>query len=91
MSKKIKMNYGEVEKVLDKLRTSASLLKATAKESAGRNDLKVVKTLNKLNRDVQALAQAYQNVLLHHMESTQKSVQAMKDTDEMVSSSIRHR
>ncbi|MDQ0221243.1 hypothetical protein ELQ35_20895 [Peribacillus cavernae] len=91
MSKEIKMEYGEVEKVLGKLKSSANSLNASVKDEGGSNNLNVVKKLNKLNQDVQELAKSYQTLLIHNIEATQKSIQTMKDADEMISSSIRQR
>ncbi len=89
MSKEIKIRYDEVEKALNKLKTSTSLIGLTAPSIEGSNELNTVTKMTDINKDLATLAQSYQALLLANIEATQSSVETMKETDETISASIK--
>ena len=89
VSKEIKIRYDEVEKALNKLKTSTSLIGLTAPSIEGSNELNAVTKITDINKDLATLAQSYQALLLANIEATQSSVETMKETDETISASIK--
>ena len=89
VSKEIKIRYDEVEKALNKLKTSTSLIGLTAPSIEGSNELNTVTKMTDINKDLATLAQSYQALLLANIEATQSSVETMKETDETISASIK--
>ena len=89
MSKEIKIRYDEVEKVLNKVKTSTGLIGVTAPSIEGGNKLNTVTKMTDINKDLATLAQSYQALLLANIEATQSSVKTMKETDEAISASIK--
>ena len=89
MSKEIKIRYDEVEKVLNKVKTSTGLIRVTAPSIEGGNKLNTVTKMTDINKDLATLAQSYQALLLANIEATQSSVETMKETDEAISASIK--
>lgn len=91
MSKEIKMNYGEVEAALNKLKASTNQLTVSPKEIPGYNNLEVVDKLIELNEGLHNLTKVYKKQLLANIGSTNESISALKEADELLSSSIKHK
>jgi hypothetical protein len=89
VSKEIKIRYDEVEKVLNKVKTSAGLIEHKAPSIEGGNKLNIVTKMTDINKDLATLAQSYQALLLANIEATQSSVKTMKETDETISAGIK--
>jgi len=89
VSKEIKIRYDEVEKALNKVKTSTGLIGLTAPSIEGSNELNAVTKIIDINKDLVTLAQSYQALLLANIEATQSSVETMKETDEAISASIK--
>ncbi|USK86917.1 YwqI/YxiC family protein [Peribacillus asahii] len=89
MSKEIKIRYDEVEKALNKVQTSTGLIQFTVPSIEGSNELNAVIKITDINKDLATLAQSYQALLLTNIKATQSSVEAMKETDEVISASIK--
>ncbi|MDQ0215833.1 translation initiation factor 2B subunit (eIF-2B alpha/beta/delta family) [Oikeobacillus pervagus] len=89
MSQEIKLEYGEVEQALSTLKSSTGSLETTVPSSIGnQNVLDVVKKLNKLNHSLQEALTSYKALLIHNEEATRKSVDAMRETDEKLATSL---
>ena len=89
MSKEIKIRYDEVEKALNKVKTSTGLIGLTAPSIEGGNELNAVTKIIDINKDLATLAQSYRALLLANIEATQSSVETMKETDGAISASIK--
>ncbi|MCY7951725.1 YwqI/YxiC family protein [Bacillus inaquosorum] len=89
MAQEIKMVYGTVKQGLSQLKNSAELKSSLPGHISGRNHLNVVKSIEQLNEDIKELTEAYTSVLAKHIAQTESAVNAMKETDENISSSMK--
>ncbi|RKQ34722.1 YwqI/YxiC family protein [Oceanobacillus halophilus] len=86
----IKVVQSAVEKALSELRASTTALETSfAKEIQGQNQLDMVDKLNEIRQNYETILATYQALLLQNIESTSKSVETLKQTDERITSSIR--
>lgn len=92
MSGEIKIKYGEVDEALSNLISSANTLKSSVPQGIqGSNVLDSVEKLETLNQSLNKVLESYQLLLMKNAESTKQSIQAMKDTDQQLSSSMKIR
>ncbi|GED01734.1 YwqI/YxiC family protein [Bacillus atrophaeus] len=89
MAQEIKMVYGTVTQGLSQLKSSAELKSSLPGHISGRNHLDVVKSIKQLNEDINKLTETYMSVLAKHIAQTESAVNAMKETDENLSSSMK--
>ncbi|WP_409290424.1 DUF5344 family protein [Peribacillus sp. SCS-37] len=89
MSKQIKIDYAEVGKALNALKGSSDLLNSTLKEVEGSNKLDVIEKLVSIREEMHNLVLTYKQVLNHNINATEESIHSMKETDEIISTSIR--
>lgn len=89
MSKEIKIRYDEVEKALSKVQTSTECVPFTIPSIEGSNELNTITKIIGINKDLATLAQSYQALLLANIEAAQSSVETMKETDKVISASIK--
>jgi superfamily I DNA and/or RNA helicase len=92
MSGEIKIKYGEVDEALSNLISSTNTLKPSSPQGIqGSNVLDSVEKLETLNQSLNKLLESYKLLIMNNAESTKQSVQAMKDTDQELSSSMKIR
>ncbi|KXZ13091.1 YwqI/YxiC family protein [Bacillus nakamurai] len=89
MGQEIKMDFSKVKQGLSQLK-HASVLRSTLPEHfSGCNHLSAVSTIEELNRELKELTEAYAAVLAKQIAQTESAVNAMKETDEAISSSMK--
>lgn len=88
MSTEIKIRYGEVEQALSRLKDSTQALDTSMPSNiGGKNVLEVINRLNELNGKMKVLLTAYKTLLQQNENSTQHSVQMMREADEKLAHS----
>ncbi|MGN1402409.1 MAG: YwqI/YxiC family protein [Bacillus sp. (in: firmicutes)] len=89
MDSEIKIIYTEVEQALEKLRSTADTLDSVKLQKVeGETILDVANKINTLNETLTSIMETYKQVLLDNERSTSRSIQAMKEVDESLSSVI---
>jgi Family of unknown function (DUF5344) len=85
----IHIRFAQVEKKLRQLQNTTEALNISYLSSiAGGNELDVVRKLDELNGELRHLLEKYKTLLLSNIQSTFRSLDAMKETDQAISSSI---
>jgi Family of unknown function (DUF5344) len=85
----IHIRFAQVEKKLRQLQNTTEALNISYLSSiAGENELDVVRKLDELNGELRHLLEKYKTLLLSNIQSTFRSLDAMKETDQAISSSI---
>ncbi|WP_324249265.1 YwqI/YxiC family protein [Bacillus paralicheniformis] len=59
------------------------------KDISGKNNLDVVKKIESMNKDLKSLTKAYASALAKQIAQTEQAVNAIKDADKKLSSSIK--
>jgi uncharacterized protein YukE len=91
MSNEIKMVFAEVEQELTELKSSAQAVETTFPAAVGGdNVLDVVLKLNDITKSLQTTITSYKTLLLNNEDSTRQSIQAMKQADQEVATTIKH-
>ncbi|GCD82506.1 YwqI/YxiC family protein [Parageobacillus thermoglucosidasius] len=89
MNGEIHIQFAQVEKKLRQLQNTTEALTISYLSSiAGGNELDVVRKLDELNGELRHLLERYKTLLLSNIQSTFHSLDAMKETDQAISSSI---
>ncbi|WP_409295965.1 YwqI/YxiC family protein [Peribacillus sp. SCS-26] len=88
MPAEIKVVFPEVEKNLGEMKNASESLDPSSVPPITGNKLDTVTELTELSKKLETVLAAYQNVLNKNIETTRKSVQHMKQTDEMIAGSI---
>ncbi|GMN98884.1 YwqI/YxiC family protein [Parageobacillus thermoglucosidasius] len=89
MNGEIHIRFTQVEKKLRQLQNTTEALTISYLSSiAGENELDVVRKLDELNGELRHLLEKYKTLLLSNIQSTFRSLDAMKETDQAISSSI---
>lgn len=88
---KIQLNYDEMEKALNKLKSSTNLISASPNAITGNNKLDVVDKLIEINDALHNLSTIYKEQLLANIDATNQSISALKEADELISSSIKQK
>ena len=90
MSNEIKIDYGEVENALSQLKAATQSLETSLPTSVGgSNQLDVVTKMEDLNQSFHQMVEAYKALLMNNEQATRTSVEEMRKTDQLLSSSIR--
>ncbi|AAU22037.2 YwqI/YxiC family protein [Bacillus licheniformis] len=90
MGQEIKVKTGEVKQALSKLKHSAQAVKPNVQtDISGKNNLDVVKKIESMNKDLKSLTKAYASALAKQIAQTEQAVNAIKDADKKLSSSIK--
>ncbi len=84
----IKISYSEVESQLDEITAANGSLDPSKPEPISGNKLNVVDKLTSLSVELEEVLLHYQEILTSNNQTSKKSVQSMKETDEMISNVI---
>lgn len=88
MSNEVKVVYADVEEQLGVMENAASALKPTAEPPIEGNTLDVVTKLNELSLQLEQILTNYQAVLQNNIQTTENSVQYLKEQDHRISTTI---
>lgn len=88
MSNEVKVVYADVEEQLGVMENAASTLKPTAEPPIEGNTLDVVTKLNELSLQLEQILTSYQAVLQNNIQTTENSVQYLKEQDQRISTTI---
>ncbi|MFS0875603.1 YwqI/YxiC family protein [Solibacillus isronensis] len=88
MSNEVKVVYADVEEQLGVMESAASTLKPAAEPPIEGNTLEVVTKLNELSLQLEQILTSYQAVLQNNIQTTETSVQYLKEQDQRISTTI---
>lgn len=88
MSTEVKVVYADVEEQLGVMENAASTLKPKAESPIEGNMLDVVTKLNELSLQLEQVLTSYQAVLQNNIQTTENSVQYLKEQDQRISTTI---
>lgn len=88
MSNEVKVVYADVEEQLGVMENAASTLKPKAEPPIEGNMLDVVTKLNELSLQLEQVLTSYQAVLQNNIQTTENSVQYLKEQDQRISTTI---
>ena len=88
MSNEVKVVYADVEEQMGVMENAASTLKPTAEPPIEGNTLDVVTKLNELSLQLEQILTSYQAVLQNNIQTTENSVQYLKEQDQRISTTI---
>lgn len=88
MSNEVKVVYADVEEQLGVMENAASTMKPTAEPPIEGNTLDVVTKLNELSLQLEQILTSYQAVLQNNIQTTENSVQYLKEQDQRISTTI---
>ena len=88
MSNEVKVVYADVEEQLGVMESAASTLKPSAEPPIEGNTLEVVTKLNELSLQLEQILTSYQAVLQNNIQTTENSVQYLKEQDQRISTTI---
>lgn len=88
MSNEVKVVYADVEEQMGVMENAASTLKPTAEPPIEGNTLDVVTKLNELSLQLEQILTSYQVVLQNNIQTTENSVQYLKEQDQRISTTI---
>lgn len=83
MSTEIKIVHHPIDQAMTTLKGSVQSLQASfPSEIKGDNQLEFLKQVNDLNEAYSALLNNYQTLIRQHIEVTEESIEAIKETDQ---------
>ena len=88
MANEVKVIYADVEEQLGVMENAASTMKPTAEPPIEGNTLDVVTKLNELSLQLEQILTRYQAVLQNNIQTTENSVQYLKEQDQRISTTI---
>ena len=88
MSNEVKVVYADVEEQLGVMENAAPTLKPKAEPPIEGNMLDVVTKLNELSLQLEQVLTSYQAVLQNNIQTTENSVQYLKEQDRRISTTI---
>ncbi|MGR3206918.1 YwqI/YxiC family protein [Bacillus glycinifermentans] len=92
MGQEIKVNIGEVKQAISKLKHSSHSIKASVPTDVkGQNHLDASKKIEELNQTINKIAASYASAFSKQIAQTESAVEAIKDTDKQLASSMKTR
>ena len=88
MSTEVKIVYADVEEQLGEMNSAITALDPTAEAPITGNTLDVVTKLTELSTQLEQLLIRYQELLVKNIETTENSVEFMRQSDEEISAAI---
>jgi hypothetical protein len=88
MSTEVKMVYADVEEQLSAMNNAVTSLNPKAEPPITGNTMDVVTKLTELSQQLEQLLSNYQTVLIKNIETANRSVDFMRESDEKISSAI---
>ncbi|MGO4899044.1 YwqI/YxiC family protein [Bacillus sp. GM2] len=90
MGQEIKVNTGEVKQALSNLKHSSHSMKASVPtDIKGQNQLDATMKIEELNQTINKIASSYASAFSKQAAQTESAVEAMKDTDKQLASSMK--
>ncbi|WP_307894440.1 YwqI/YxiC family protein [Bacillus swezeyi] len=90
MGQEIKVKTGEVKEAVSKLKHSSDSMKASVPTDVkGQNHLDTAKKIEELNQSINKIAASYASAFSKQIAQTESAVEAIKDTDKQLASSMK--
>ncbi|MGE7602376.1 DUF5344 family protein [Peribacillus sp. NPDC097675] len=89
LSQEIKVNGEDVKTAISKMdRTMETFKTKLLEDFAAGNELDVVKKINELNHQLEAIGQTYEEILKANNQSVRTAIQEIEKVDQQLSTSI---
>ncbi|WP_301107138.1 YwqI/YxiC family protein [Sporosarcina sp.] len=88
MSTEMKIVYADVENQLSEMQGAIEALDPKAAPPITGNALDVVTKLTELSTQLESLLASYQKLLINNIQTTEKSVQFIRESDEKVAAGV---
>ncbi|MFN2746465.1 MULTISPECIES: YwqI/YxiC family protein [unclassified Bacillus (in: firmicutes)] len=90
MGQEIKVKTGEVKQAISKLKHSSHSIKASVPTDVkGQNHLDTAKKIDELNQTMNEVAESYASAFSKQIAQIESAVEAIKDTDKQLASSMK--